>query len=577
MAAYAESATVLIGQLIGQKYQLRRILGEGGMGAVFEALNTWTSKRVALKLMLGTDAKHQDFVMRFQREAKAIGRIEHENIVQVIDLGVHEGNFFLVQEFLEGHDLRAELDERGVLPPRETRDILVPIMSGIAAAHAQGVVHRDVKPQNLFLHKNSSGKMVPKVIDFGIAKLVDQDDGNVSLTRTGAAIGTPLYMSPEQARGDRSLDAQTDIWSIGIVMFECLTGECPFDGNNHNEVIAKILTMNAPPLHSLGDFSQSLSGVVAKALERTRDKRYRTMDEFREAVASCPEFARDSAVEINHSAQQMSILPGLVDATTMGANSIPGQPNTQIAGSVANGLAANAPDPLRDKQTKVLGPSKAAAEPAFSTIGDVAVTKVDGSSTAVAMIAKDSTHSEVRAMTLSSSSAEKAKAPTKLPIAALVGAGALVVVVIAAAKLSNSSGNSTTQQPVVNAVVDAGTGAAQTVQQPPPLMGEFGMAVSVDPPHATIEIDGRSVGIGAYAARFIRNGEAHHIRVSCTGYTTQDISFTDAPPPGRISLVRVPGSANARTLPRADAGARPVQQRTNGSGTNNGGLIRGYE
>ncbi len=521
------------------------------MGAVYEAVNTWTSKRVALKLMIGADAKHSDFIARFQREAKAIGRIEHENIVGVIDLGVHDGNFFLVQEFLDGRDLRAELDERNILSPHDTRDILVPVMSGIAAAHAQGVVHRDIKPQNIFLLKTSKGTVVPKVIDFGIAKLVDQSDESVSLTRTGAAIGTPLYMSPEQARGDRTLDAQTDIWSVGIVMFECLTGECPFDGNNHNEVIAKILTMNAPPLYSLGDFSQSLSGVVAKALERVRDKRYRTMDEFREAVLSCPEFARESLVEITSTAHKMSILGEMADAATMSARDSNASVITQ--------------DAIRNQETRVggLNAASSGAHPAHA-IDTPMVVSADNK-----RVARDSG-------TLSSSTLDGRRASAsanKLPVAAIVAAVALVGVVVAAAKLSSSSQPPTvvnTQQPVTQIVLDAPTAG-------PAVMGDFGMAISADPPHATIEMDGRSVGIGAYAARFVRDGVTHRIRVSCVGYLPQEISFTDAPPPGRISLVRAPGSANARTVSaRTDAGAG-ASSSPRQTGHTSGPLIRGYE
>ncbi len=557
MAAYTDSATALVGRLVGEKYQLRRVLGEGGMGAVYEALNTWTSKRVALKLMLGTDAKHEDFVRRFQREAKAIGRIEHENIVQVLDLGIEDGNFFLVQEFLDGHDLRAELDARNVLSPKETCDLLVPVMAGVAAAHAQGVIHRDIKPQNLFLMKNSSGRVIPKVIDFGIAKLMDQDDGNVSLTRTGAAIGTPLYMSPEQARGDRSLDAQTDIWSLGIVMFECLTGECPFDGNNHNEVIAKILTMTAPPLHSIGDFSQSLSGVVAKALERSREKRYRTMDEFREAVLSCPEFARNTVVTINHSAQEMSILPGHFEATTMSAKDETTTGEELAAQS--NGTAAS----IRDKQTQVAGSAKNHA-----------------ASMAQTAVAQDSlrvvTPRDERDPSVSNTMAPVTKpAPPKVPAAAIIAAGALLLVVIVAAKVSSNPTTTTTPIQTPAAIADSGVAPTQSVQ----IMGEFGMALSTDPPHSNIELDGRSVGVGAYAGRFIRDGVTHRLRVSATGYIAQELTFTDAPPPGRISLVRAPGGANARTLPRADAGsnggAAHTTPRQTGGGS--GPLIRGYE
>ncbi|MEI8256829.1 MAG: serine/threonine-protein kinase, partial [Deltaproteobacteria bacterium] len=290
----------LVGQSIGGKYRLTRVLGAGGMGAVYEAVNTWTDRRVALKLMLAAHAQSPGQIERFLREARAAGRIDHPNIVQVLDVGQSEdGAFFLVQEFLAGQDLRAILDEAGRMSPRETRALLAPVMSALAAAHAQGVVHRDIKPDNIFVVGLADGTRTPKVIDFGIAKLAEVESAALSVTRTGTAIGTPLYMSPEQARGAKTLGPPSDVWSLGVVMFECLAGRCPVDGESYNEVIARLLTERPPRLdHIAQGTPRAVADIVAKALEPATGERFRTMEEFLAAVKGCKAFESDAIASV---------------------------------------------------------------------------------------------------------------------------------------------------------------------------------------------------------------------------------------------------------------------------------------
>ncbi|MFO0558762.1 MAG: serine/threonine-protein kinase [Polyangiales bacterium] len=223
-----------------------------GMGAVYEALNRWTGRNVALKLMLPSHAQHPEQVERFLREARAASKIQHASIVQVLDVGREtDGSFFLIQELLDGRSLKSLLDECSQLSPKDARSLLLPVLEGLAEAHANGVVHRDLKPDNLFVTERAGAAPQVKVIDFGIAKLTEHDGEPLSVTRTGTAIGTPLYMSPEQARGERSVGPQTDVWSMGVVLFECLTGRCPFLGESYNEVLAKILTLRAPRMDHL--------------------------------------------------------------------------------------------------------------------------------------------------------------------------------------------------------------------------------------------------------------------------------------------------------------------------------------
>jgi serine/threonine-protein kinase len=257
------------------------------MGAVYEAENLRTGRRVAVKLLLSEHVRSTRGE-RFVREARAASRLEHANIVDVLDMEQDgpDGPPFIVQEFLDGQDLRAVLRERGRLDPSEVRATLLPVMRALAYAHARGIVHRDIKPENIFLSRNSEGAVVPKVIDFGVAKVLDLDLA-AQITRTGASLGTPAYMSPEQARGDDVIDASSDVWAIGVVMYELLTGEPPFNDSNPNRVLASVLMLSVPRIESRWrDACHDLSAIVHRALEREPAKRYATMGEFADALAA---------------------------------------------------------------------------------------------------------------------------------------------------------------------------------------------------------------------------------------------------------------------------------------------------
>lgn len=277
-----------IGTTLAGKYRLARLLGAGGMGAVYEAQNEWTHRRVAVKLMLGATARDRDLAARFLREARAASRIEHPNVVQILDMGEDETRaLYIVQEFLDGADLRHLLDQRGALPPRDAIEILAPVMSALVAAHRLGIVHRDLKPENIFLVKTGGGH-TPKLIDFGIAKMNEGGDAP-GLTRTGAAMGTPFYMSPEQAGGEKNIDAQTDVWAMGVVLFEVLAGRVPWTGDNYNALIIEISNGRIPALNEFAPgASKQLADVVQRALARPRDQRYRTMQNFLGDLLDCP-------------------------------------------------------------------------------------------------------------------------------------------------------------------------------------------------------------------------------------------------------------------------------------------------
>jgi serine/threonine-protein kinase len=282
------AARALVGLALQQgKYKLLRVLGVGGMGAVFEAINTWTTRRVAIKLLADSLTQDADCIARLQQEAQASTRIAHPNIIEVLDVCREpDGRFFIVSELLDGQSLEGFLWKRGgTLSPVEAVEVILPVAGALASAHACGVIHRDIKPDNIFLHRDRGGAVIPKVIDFGISKVVDGSGGNRARTRTGVVMGTVDYMSPEQARGESSVDAQTDVWALGVVLFRLLSGKLPFDADNVNMSLIKIATEPAPPLRALAPtVDPALAAVIDRALVSDRRRRFRSMNELIESL-----------------------------------------------------------------------------------------------------------------------------------------------------------------------------------------------------------------------------------------------------------------------------------------------------
>ena len=272
--------------LIGGRYRVLRLLGQGGMGAVYEAENTWTKRRVALKLMRPEVANRADFVRRFMHEAQSAALLAHPNIVDVLDMGEdpEHGTLYIVQGFLTGRDLRALLRAEGRLTVQRSIALLAPVMEALVLAHSRGIVHRDLKPDNIFLAETPRG-VVPTLIDFGIVK-VTSDDGAV--TSAGALLGTPFYMAPEQARGDTTLDARADVWSLGVVLYEMLAGVRPASAPNSSALIARIIYEDPRPLAEVApDLPADVTAVVMGALQRDPQRRHPSMQAFLDALRAC--------------------------------------------------------------------------------------------------------------------------------------------------------------------------------------------------------------------------------------------------------------------------------------------------
>jgi serine/threonine-protein kinase len=280
----------LTGNLIGDRYELLRLLGRGGMGTVYEARNNATFKRCALKILQAAElAGKSELVERFLREARASSIIESQHIIQIYDSGLDRRGWpFMVMEFLQGEDLEHLARRTGPMAPLGVAKIALQAASGLAKAHAAGIVHRDIKPANLYVTQKEDGSLIVKLLDFGIAKVKMDAFHEVStgLTRTGSLLGTPLYMSPEQVRRASQIDGRSDVWSLGVVMFELLSGELPWaEQGSLGELMASILTAELPLLQDRAPWvPPELAEVVHRAMSRDLARRYADAAELRDAL-----------------------------------------------------------------------------------------------------------------------------------------------------------------------------------------------------------------------------------------------------------------------------------------------------
>ena len=278
----------MIGRVLDDRYAIVRLLGQGGMGAVYEARHTGTGRRVAVKIILGAGVKNEDHVARFQREARAVGAVESDYIAQVFDTGRDRetGAPYIAMELLEGEDVQVLLARLGPLPVDLALRIALQACLGLERAHAAGVIHRDIKPANLFLARKEQGARVVKLLDFGVAKVTSAEPDDHGLTKTGAMIGSPLYMSPEQARGSGVIDARSDLWSLGVTLYQCISGSRPNEGvQGLGELLLTLCSTPAPWLQTVAPWVPAeVAQVVRRALTIDPAARYGSAAELADSL-----------------------------------------------------------------------------------------------------------------------------------------------------------------------------------------------------------------------------------------------------------------------------------------------------
>lgn len=279
------------GKTLDKRYSIETLLGRGGMGSVYLGRHLIIGKRVAIKFLRSEFASSQDLVKRFYREAQAASAVEHRNIINVMDVGVSpNGEPFLVMEYLEGESLEALLSRKGPLDLAAACGVLEPTLSALSAAHAKGIVHRDLKPGNIFIVHEQGQPTDVKLIDFGISKFIGPDEQS-KLTQTGTMLGTPAYMAPEQVRGDNEIDHRADLYSIGVILYEMLTGKLPFKGKHYNELLVNVLTGEPiPPREAREDFPEEAAPLLLKLLSRDPAERPANADALLDELKALSEY-----------------------------------------------------------------------------------------------------------------------------------------------------------------------------------------------------------------------------------------------------------------------------------------------
>jgi serine/threonine protein kinase len=327
------SSPVVFGEIIADKYQVESVIGEGGMGLVVSAWHLGLRQRVAIKFLLSDGGIiEQAALERFQREARAAARIRSEHVCRVIDVGLLPGGApYLVLEYLEGCDLADELARRGRLPAAEAVGYVLEACEALAEAHVAGIIHRDLKPANLFLASRPNGTRCLKLLDFGVSKSIAEGTvDHFSLTKTSSIIGSPIYMSPEQLNSAKDVDGRTDIWALGALTYELLTGRPPFYGETIPQLVSQVLHADPPTFAELGVTAPGgLEIALRKALSKSREQRYANVGEFATALGP---YAPDDSISVSRILRirpsEREPLPETIDERDLPQRDLPRTPRT---------------------------------------------------------------------------------------------------------------------------------------------------------------------------------------------------------------------------------------------------------
>ncbi|MBI5491067.1 MAG: protein kinase [Deltaproteobacteria bacterium] len=350
-----------VGQVFEDRYRILRLIGEGGMGAVYEAEHVVVGRRVAVKVLHPDMARDHQVVARFYNEARAAGSVGSEHIVEVLDFGRNPAPY-LVMELLDGRSLAALLEAEGPLPPPRACAVLLQVLDALRAAHAKEIVHRDLKPENIFVVAKDGRESI-KLVDFGISKLKNPDPiTGGHLTQTGTILGTPYYMSPEQALGAKDLDHLTDVYSAGVILYECVTGRQPYTAENYNMLLVKIISEPAPAPRSIRpELPEPLEQIIRKAMAQDRPQRFRSAAEFADALRAFLEGRRTGVLPVSADASDTAariaaararILQGGATGATLAA-AAGGPPGAATDLAWTEGTGGIAPPPRKGRTVAI--------------------------------------------------------------------------------------------------------------------------------------------------------------------------------------------------------------------------------
>ncbi|HEU4404794.1 MAG TPA: protein kinase [Polyangiaceae bacterium] len=354
----------LIGRILEDKYRPTAVLGEGGMGTVYEAEHLLIGRRVALKVLHPAHAQRRDAVWRFRHEARVAGSIGHPNICEIYDVGqLDDGSPFLVMERLHGETLADRIERETELPFLDVIDVTLQVLSALVTAHDKGIIHRDIKPENIFLSERPGFAPTAKLLDFGISKAVADED--LHLTRTGMVMGTPYYMAPEQARGE-VIDARIDLYAVGAVLYESLTGQRPFAASNYSALLRLILFEEPRPLRALRpSLPEPFDHVVGRALAKDREHRFQSAQEFMAALAGLRAEVvayRPSSSDLDRLVQPFRPADRPAAAPPPSAGPAAGKPHTPAPGTPSPQAPRSVPPLFSNEPTRHgLGPLPPAA------------------------------------------------------------------------------------------------------------------------------------------------------------------------------------------------------------------------